>query len=370
MTDLTSRQRMARALRGEPTDRPSLAYLFLGGARHVLDTVGQSMRTVCGDPELMASAQITAAELFGHDSSMLPWGCLTVEAEAFGCRLEAHEDFYPQVLSRPLEDRPDLSLLSDVDPASSGRMPLVLEGLTRLRARAGDDSFVVAMVVSPFLVAAELRNLTSLLIDFINDPPFVEALMERVTDGISRYVEAILRTGSCDAIMFENAGATRDIMGPHHVAQYVTPYHRRLLEVARREDPSAILIEHNCSDNPYFEEILSSDVDAVSFAHGDVRAIREERGWDCLSKHTAANACLDRHCLRPGHFNRPIARIGNVDHTNIVLHATPEQVFSEARATIESARGGAFCLSTGCEIPFEAPMDNIRALARAAQAGF
>jgi len=73
---------MARSLRGEPTDRPSLAYLFLGGARHVLDTVGQSMQTVCGDPELMASAQITAAELFGHDSSMMPWGCLTVEAEA------------------------------------------------------------------------------------------------------------------------------------------------------------------------------------------------------------------------------------------------------------------------------------------------
>jgi uroporphyrinogen-III decarboxylase len=249
-------------------------------------------------------------------------------------------------------------------------MPLVLEGLTRLRARAGDDSFVVAMVVSPFLVAAELRSMTALLIDFINDPPFVEALMERVTDGISRYVEAILRTGSCDAIMFENAGATRDIMGPHHVAQYVTPYHRCLLEVARREDPSAILIEHNCSDNPYFEEILSSDVDAVSFAHGDVRAIREEHGWDCLSKHTTANACRDRHCLRTGHLDRPIARIGNVDHTNIVLHATPEEVFSEARATIESARGGAFCLSTGCEIPFNAPMDNIRALARAAQAGF
>jgi uroporphyrinogen-III decarboxylase len=226
------------------------------------------------------------------------------------------------------------------------------------------------MVVSPFLVAAELRSLTSLLIDFINDPPFVEALMERVTDGISRYVKAILRTDSCDAIMFENAGATRDIMGPHHVAQYVTPYHRRLLEVARREDPSTILIEHNCSDRPYIEEILSSDVDAVSFAYGDVHAIREEHGWDCLSKHTTTNACVDRHCLRPGHFNRPIARIGNVDHSNIVLQASAKEVFTEARAVIESARGGPFCLSTGCEIPFKAPVDNIRALARAARAGF
>ncbi len=340
METLTSRQRMAHALRGEPTDRPGVAYLFLGGARHVLGAVGQSMRTVYADPELMASAQITAAELFGHDSSMLPWGCLTVEAEAFGCQLELHEHFYPQVLTRPLENQSDLSLLSDLDPASSGRMPLVLEGLTRLRARAGDDSFVVAMVVSPFLVATELRGMTALFMDFISDPPFVEALMERVTDGIARYVQAILRSGSCDAIMFENAGATRDLVGPHHVTQYITPYHRRLLAVARREDPDALLIEHNCSETPYFEEILSSDIDAVSFAHGNIQACRQ------------------------------IARIGNVDHSQTVLNGTPEDVFAEARAVIENARGAPFCLSTGCEIPFKAPIENIQALAHAAQAGF
>ncbi len=361
---------MARALRGEPTDRPGLAYLFLGGARHVLDTVGHSLRTVYADPDLMASTQITAAELYGHDSSMLPWGCLTVEAEALGCQLERPEHFYPRVVSRPLENEPNLSLLSNPDPASSGRMPHVIEGLTQLRARAGDDSFIVAMVVSPFLVAAELRGMTALLTDFISDPPFVEALMERVTDGIARYIEAILRIGCCDAIMFENAGMSRDMIGPHHVAQYIAPYHRRLLTVARKEDPNALLIEHNCSDTPYFDEIILSDVDAVSFAHGDVRAIHQEYEWDCYINHTRASRCINRFCLRPEQYNRSIALIGNVDHTQIVLNASPEEVFTEARAVIESARGGPFCLSTGCEIPFKAPAENIRALASAARVGF
>jgi uroporphyrinogen decarboxylase len=358
------------ALRGEPTDRPALAYLFLGGARHVLEQVGERLGAAYRDPQAIAVAQAAAAELFGHDSGMVPWGCLTIEAEAFGCRIEVLEDFYPRVVERPLEEKPDLARLSEPDPASSGRMPLVLEALGQLRQRCGDDLFVSAMVVSPFLVAAELRGMSNLLMDFIRDPSFVQALFERVTRGTERYLQAVLRTGACDAVLFENAGACRELIGPHHLADYVMSHHRRLLAAARREAPDVFLIEHNCSDTPYFEEILALDVDAVSFAHGDVRAIRVEHGWDCHAKHAAPNACPERFCLAPRETARPLAWIGNVDHARVLLSARPEQVYREARACIESARSAPFVLSTGCEMPFKAPLENIRALARAARDGF
>ncbi len=174
---------MRRALKGQLADRPALAYLFLGGARHVLERLGQRMRVAYRDPQLIADAQMLAAELFEHDSAMVPWGCLTIEAEAFGCGIREPDDYYPQIAQRPLEEAADLSRLSDPDPAVSGRMPLVLEALTRLRERAGDDLFISAMVVSPFLVAAELRGMTGLMMDFIRDPDFAEALFERVTRG-------------------------------------------------------------------------------------------------------------------------------------------------------------------------------------------
>jgi MtaA/CmuA family methyltransferase len=366
---LHPRERMHRALRGEPADRPAVAYLFLGGARHVLGRMGARMATVYRDADAIAEAQVIAAEMFGHDAGMVPWGCLTVEAEAFGCRLEWPEDYYPRVVGRPLEATRDLSLLSDPDPSRSGRMPLVLEALTRLRQRSGDDLFIVAMVVSPFLVAAELRGMTELLVDFVADPPFVEALFDRVTEGTSRYVRAILSTGACDAVMFENAGACREMMGPHHLERFVMPCERRLLEVARRKAPEVFLIEHNCSRTPYFEEVLSLDVDGVSFAHGDVHGIAERHGWDCHTAHASTNACLDRFCLRPREAGRPIAWVGNVDNTRIMMEASPDQVEREARACIESARGSPFVLSTSCEVPFKAPLENIEALSRAAHAG-
>ncbi len=367
---MTSRDRVARALHGEPTDRPALAYLFLGGARHVLERTGRRMAQAYSDPGFIAETQMAAAEMFGHDSAMVPWGCLTVEAEAFGCRLEVLEDYYPRVVERPLAQARDLGRLSEPDPARSARMPLVLEALKELRRRAGDDLFIAAMVVSPFLVASELRGMTALLSDFITSGDFVEELFERITRGTQCYLEAILRTGACDAVLFENAGACRELMGPHHLKRYLMPYQRRLLETARREAPGVLLIEHNCARTPYFEEILELGVDAVSFAYGNVRAIRERHGWDCHASHTTTNACLERHCLRPRDGGRPAAWIGNVDHSQILLKATPGQVYEEARACLDSARGARFVLSTGCEIPFKAPLENIQALSRAARAGF
>lgn len=341
---LLPRERVRRALRGEPVDRPPVAYLFLGGARHVLGRLGSRMSVVYRDPEAIADAQMIAAEMFGHDSAMVPWGCLTVEAEAFGCRLEWFDDFYPRVAARPLEGSKDLSLLADPDPSRSGRMPLVLESLTRLRERAGDDLFIVAMVVSPFLVAAELRGMVELLEDFVTDPRYVEALFEHVTEGTGRYVRAIAETGAADAIMFENAGACREMMGPHHMERFLVPAERRLLRTARDAAPGLFLIEHNCSATPYFEDVLRLDVDAVSCGHGDERLLQQ--------------AADD---------GRPVASIGRVDNTRTMLEARPDQVEREASACIRSAHGSRFVLSTNCEIPFTAPLENIEALARAAR---
>ena len=193
-------------------------------------------------------------------------------------------------------------------------------------------------------MAAELRGMSGLMMDFIRDPAFAEALFERVTEGTARYLKAILKTSACDAVLFENAGATRDLIGPHHLAQFVRPYHEQLLAVVRREAPGVFLIEHNCSDRPYFEEMLESDVDAVSFAYVDERSIQSQHGWECHAAHTRTNACRERFCLRPSADKSAIARIGNVDHTQIILNAKPDEVFREARACIENAGSSPFVL--------------------------
>lgn len=141
------------------------------------------MANAQADPALMATTQLCAAEMFGHDSAMAPWDCLTVEAEAFGGRVEQPLDYYPMITTRPLEDDRDLDRLARPDPSISGRMPLVIEALGQLRHRVGDDLSTIGMVVAPFLVACELRGMTNLLLDLLTDPPYLEALLEHVTEA-------------------------------------------------------------------------------------------------------------------------------------------------------------------------------------------
>lgn len=332
-----ARERTATALRGGDIDRPALANLFLGGAPHVMHRAARHLGEAYRTPEGIAEVQGVAAELLGHDAATVPWGCLTVEAEAFGCELEWFDDYYPRVTSHPLEAEADLARLVLPDPESAGRMPLVLDSLALVRERLGEDQFVIALVVSPFLVAAELRGMVGLLADLVLNPGFAEELMERVTRGIERYVRAIAEQGAADAIMFENASVGREMLGPSHVERFVMPFERGLLAAARDAAPDLMLIEHNCAEAPYVDEVLRLDVDAVHMARADQDVVQ-----------------------RAG-----FARLGTVDNQRLLLEGTPADVELAARAELNLASSGRFVLATSCEIPFAAPLANIQALSAA-----
>ena len=337
-------ERVRAVLVGAEPDRTPVQYHFLGGAHSVLARVGTSMAVAYSSPTSIANTQIAAAEMFGHDTAMAPWGCLTVEAQAFGCELNYHDMWYPQVRSRPLTDTTDLSRLNSIGPDLAGRMPLMIDALAELRRRSDGELFVIAMVVSPFLVACELRDMSQLMLDIGLEPTFVAELLETVADGLGTYVDAIAASGAVDAIMFENAGMGAELLGPHHVETFVRPNHRRLVAKARAAAPDVFLIEHNCASSPYFTEIHQTDVDAISFAVDDLEL-------------AAGTAELGRHQTL----------IGSVDHAGLMLNGSPDQVRGAALRCIERAGERPFILSTGCEVPFKAPAENIAALADAAR---
>ena len=81
---MQSRQRVRAVMAGRGVDRVPVQYQFLGGAHQVLAAVGMSMDGAYRFAETIAATQIAAAEMFGHDAAMAPWGCLTVEQRLSG----------------------------------------------------------------------------------------------------------------------------------------------------------------------------------------------------------------------------------------------------------------------------------------------
>ncbi len=59
---------------------------------------------------------------------------------------------------------------------------------------------------------------------------------------------------------------------------------------------------------------------------------------------------------------------GNIDPVSIFLNGKPSDVERKARECIEkAAKGGGFILSSGDEVPLNAPFENVKAMVSAAK---
>ena len=59
--------------------------------------------------------------------------------------------------------------------------------------------------------------------------------------------------------------------------------------------------------------------------------------------------------------------MGNVNPAGAILSGTPEQVYEEACKAIRISGGKGLILATGCDLASDAPLENVKALARASK---
>ncbi len=59
----------------------------------------------------------------------------------------------------------------------------------------------------------------------------------------------------------------------------------------------------------------------------------------------------------------PVCLMGNLDPVELLWRATPELVSQAARTAIQdAAEGSGFILGSGCEVPIDAPIENLKAM--------
>jgi uroporphyrinogen decarboxylase len=120
---------------------------------------------------------------------------------------------------------------------------------------------------------------------------------------------------------------------------------------------------------PYLKEILNqiSKAGAIPSLHicGQTTPILEgmvESGAKILELDSQVNLKEAKHRV-----GAKICIQGNVNPTGILMQGSVDDVIREARKCIEdAAKGGGFILSSGCEVPYEAKIANIKSLVEAA----
>jgi len=329
---VTGKERILARLRGGPTDSLPLMPITMTFAA---DLAGVRYLDYARDHGVLADAQIRVADHFGFDH-VSAISDPAREASDLGAAIEWSPDQPPAIVeSRALlADKDNFRALRLPDPAARGRMRDRVEAVQLLAERTGATRIIEGWVEGPCAMGADLRGLNSLMLDFFDDPSFVEALFDFTVRMEVEFARAQVGAG---ATLIGVGDAAASLLGPQLYEQHVLPYEQRLIA-----------------------EIHALGVPVRLHICGDTRRIVQGMG-------RAGADIVDLDFLTPmDHARRampaPQVLLGNLDPVRELRDSAPERIH-EALSACYAQAGPAYIVAAGCEIPRDTPLANVAAMA-------
>ncbi len=336
---MNSLDRIKAAIALAPVDRtPAVPQLF----GHAAVLAGVPLQDYLRDGNLLARCQIDAMKHYGHD---IVFGFMdfSVETEALGSVLQFRANQYPEVASYVLTPASEVSALTVPDPASSGRMPALLEAISSMRRELGDTTLVAGCVLGPMSLATQMLGIETALYLAADDPQRFERILDFSAAVAIRYGIAQIEAGAHLPIVFDPA-ASPAVVPPQFFREMLLPRLQRVFAAYRQAGTLANWLNiagPTAGILPYYP---AAGVDIANFDY----YIEPQRALDLLP-----NTCLD----------------GNMKSL-LFVDATPDEVSAVASQLVSAfADRGGFLLSSGCEIPLEAKPENIVAMVAACRGG-
>jgi MtaA/CmuA family methyltransferase len=333
---MTGKQRILAKLGGEPTDSLPLMPITMMFAA---DLAGVPYAAYARDHRVLGDAQVAVAERFGFDY-VSAISDPAREASDLGATVEWFADQPPAIVeSRALlNDKGKLAGLRLPDPAAPGRMADRVEAVRLLAERTGTTRIVEGWVEGPCAMGADLRGLNTLMLDFFDDAPFVEALFEFSVRMEVEFARAQVAAG---ATLIGVGDAAASLVGPKLYTRFVLPCERRLVAAIHALGVPVRL--HIC---------------------GNTKRIVEGMG------RTGADI-IDLDYPTPlGHARRAMGEtqvlLGNIDPVRELRDGTPASVAAALGECYRQA-GAAYICGAGCEVPRGTPHANMDAMARFAR---
>lgn len=336
---MNSLERVRNTLAGRPADHLACQpMLMMFAARHC----GVKYIDYCRDGRILAEAQWRTVEDFGVDATIT---CSDPAREVIDIAGDGSVDWFDDqgpVINESraaLSDKSRLRTLRVPDLPEGGRMYDRVRSIRILRQHAGADLSVVGWVEGPLALAAELRGLNNLMLDFIDDPAFVHDLLDFCAAVAIAYAPAQIEAGA-DTIAMSDAAAS--MIGPELYRDFVQPRQKRVYESIKSRDPHVMTRSHMCGRTNELAGLMRQmavDIYEIDFP-SDLGAMR--RGLDdCVIS-------------------------GNISTITDLLQGTPAQVYAAA-AACHRICGARHIVNPGCEVSPLTPPDNLRAIVRYAR---
>ena len=191
---------------------------------------------------------------------------IAFEPSLFGMPVIYSSEHEPLFTSedRVIKSKSDLAKLKMPDFKKSGLMPLAHRFYDEINELSPNDYSVIFPIWgrSPIGVAFALRSMTDLLIDMIEDPPFVHQLMRFIVDVRKDYTSYRREfTGRNDGESdLWNDEASTPILSPKLYKEFCFPYENELSNLYR-----GIRFWHSCGSKTDFISSLKNFSPPISF---------------------------------------------------------------------------------------------------------
>ena len=255
------------------------------------------------------------------------------ETTGFGATVEYMPSSPPRCLHPPLADTKDLSVLQRPDPHSSPRMLDRVQAVEQYRRAVGGEYSILGWVEGPAAEAADLRGVSTFMLDLADDPPFCLELMHLCVDAGIEFARAQIEAGA-DTIGIGDAVVSQ--ISPGMYRELVFEEEKRLVDAIHAL--GGLVRLHICGNIKHqLPQIAQVGVDICDIDWMvDIARAREILG--------AATTLVT-----------------NLDPVKAVLYASPETIRRDVRDVY--ARIGDRCVvGAGCEIPIGTPVENLKAL--------
>lgn len=310
------------------TKRRAMPILSFPAAHKLQVSMGELLRS--------AELQAKAIELVAHSTDTLAavsFMDLSIEAEAFGANVVFRENEIPAITGQLISDREEANSLQ-IPALTAGRLPIAVETI-RLAKEKVKEKPVLAGMIGPFSLAGRLMDVTEIMYTCYDEPETVREVLKKATAFLKQYATALKAAGA-DGILL--AEPLCGVLSPDMAEEFSCPYVKEIIDAVLTEEFAVIY--HNCGNS----------VTRMADALYEMKA----------SAYHFGNA-VDLHSLLQ---NAPadVLLMGNIDPVSCFAKGTPEHIKEQTRALLEACGSYQnFILSSGCDIPYATPWENIEA---------
>lgn len=297
-----------------------------------------TVKDLISSSDKQAEAMKIIADMFPTAASV-SFMDLSVEAEAFGSDIVVTDEEVPTVVGSIVDEDTDPDTLA-IPEVGAGRTGLYIDAIKKVMSTITDRP-VFAGMIGPFSLAGRLMDVNEVMILCYEEPELVKAVLEKCTTFLTEYAKAFKAAGANGIVMAEPLAG---LLQPELLDEFSTHYVRQIVDAV--QDEEFIVVYHNCGSSVVKAAESVAATGAKAFHFGN--AIQME---DILP-------------LMPS----DVIVMGNVDPAGEIRMGTPESIRAKTLEILETcSKYPNFVISTGCDIPPMAPLDNIQAFFDAVQ---